>query len=1305
MSDSALMHKIEAMSTQGMSFSNNGQVFTLSVPDASQVQEAFAALTKMAAGQQAEMESMREAMGEMKREFASGLSKTVQWAEGNLSALNSENKQLRDALVETQGKLQNLTFNMQGIDDITFVDLKKPKLLTTILCQLDEQNGLNVVTDKGVDKNIMAKRKALDREHAYFTDKSLGSLCEFPKDSRQRWLWAIKTVIKQNRLKNLGVNFTRAKVNKLADSSVASRLERLERQLFVAEEKAAATTKAASAKLEDRIVHVKESTDLDIHTLQTGTESRLKGVDTSVANMRVLLDEQVDNVTELRSNSSDTNQAIDDIKASMSLSGSALDATNDQLTNILADVEALSEAVGSGGMPARPPSQSSNRSSRPSSSSRPDTKIDLDAAVGTGTSPRPLSSTRGGEGLNKRALNANKQKLMSAKEYIAKAKTREQETRRQLDQASDIVKASTTDPYNPDSVWVLFDNEETASNLSYYDLVSLDSQLRNGIMQMKTLRDYLNAMQTTTEFVHLDVSASVSDRMGASTDVKEVLDLAAFVEKEIRVLISRIAKNEPDYSEVASFVTAKCGQFVEYCSDAAANGGGGDGDNGEPGGHIDEGDPGEGTEGNAVAVVDGQGEPAEGVVADGVVEEGATATTTADASSPAVLVCASVDQGQTHPKRGNSTKLPPSGASGKVNVGQLVDGGKAVSSRMPHLTNSGSGRGHNVSEIGPLITRLCRLENKLADYEDGQGAHMHIDHSHDYDENGDVVPLSVSASAKGLGRRGSGSDRNVGGRTNANAHANGISGEFTTKEDVCLIVDESLTEWHERFTGLLDDLKEAKHHHHRGESPSYAPANVDLDELPDDFGADSMDVGDIGTEEDRKKFPAYVFSENDGHVPGHGHGHGPGHGHGGHHHAVPGSPMDRHKQGHAHAHGRPKSTGKDSISPRPPSSDGGKKQHEEPVIVNFDLLGSKDFKKVQESIDNMRKQLDVLSHAQHEAESDHSTTHAKLSKFELSNLNTGNMIESLEDTCRKLALAMRDIERTSQQEQEQMKRERALAKNDLHDFVSESIDQALAKAANGAADSYTTTKAMCLGCGRDSTVRHLHPKPTPAPDLSTNPNYGGFRQGPSRPASPEKIESPMKPPTQQHLDDVDDHLSVMTGDSGGFEGVGAVRAEKSTIEVEVENKSPSPAIGGIIQFPVITQSQSPPKTQHIPLIHPAINQQLNRGLGGINTEAQDILQPTLQVERAALDAQRQQLSSSGGRNGNNKPRTANGKREVHSLPARRVYGNLVEDTGGPTDATVNALQGTKSNKAAVRLALISLLFPLRYVIMLHCAAL
>jgi hypothetical protein len=598
--------------------------------------------------------------------------------------------------------------------------------------------------------------------------------------------------------------------------------------------------------------------------------------------------------------------------------------------------------------------------------------------------------------------------------------------------------------------------------------------------------------------------------------------------------------------------------------------------------------------------------------------------------------------------------------------------GKAPSGGMqqPGMAQSrtGSGRGHNVSEIGPLITRLCRLENKLADYEEGQGAHQHLDHSHDYDLDADP-----SSGGRPIVRNGS-TDNRERPSLSIKTVASQRGGGFTTKEDVTLIVEDSLTEWHERFTALLGELKDAKHthqHHNRGASPAYAPDDVDLDDLPDDFGDGNMDaVGENAevSEEERKKYPAYVFSEGGHDNHGHRHAHGHGHGHAHAHHPA-GSPMDRPSSKGVHG-GQPgfRSKSKDSRDAHSP------RRHEEPMQIQFDLLASKDFRRIQESVESLKKQLDTISHTQHEQESEHSTTHAKLSKFEIANLNTSNMIESLEDTCRKLALAMRDVERNTQQEQDQMRRERAAAKLDLEAFVNESIEDAMARKANGAVDSYTTTKAMCLGCGRNSTVRH-YGKVTPDP--TTNPNYGGPRLSPSRPQSPEKPSTAGRKPQQ---DDVDDHLSVMTGDSGGFDGVGAVQAEKSTtIEVEVVS---SPAIGGIIQFPVITQPSSPSKVQHIPLIHPAINQQLNRGVGGIMAEANDILQPTLQVERAALDAQRQLLASSSGRAA--KPRTASGKRENHTnLPARRVYANIVEDTGGPSDATVNALVGKKSDRAAV----------------------
>ena len=447
-----------------------------------------------------EMHSMKSEMMEMRNEYTSELKKLSDYSEENINALKDETTLLKSALSESQSKLQYLTYNMQGIDDKQFVSLAVPEPNT------------EPVENADVDEAalpIKKKSKALDKEHSYF---SIERKC--PPTASGRWKWAISMIMQQNRLNALNVNFTQARVNKLADHSVVHRLARLEDLMFQNEQALSKNIKDVDTRACENTEHVNTSLTLGVDILKDTVGVKFGDMESSIENMKILLAAEVSKTVVIAETSaaevSDLTVSLEGVKEHVGTLFDRSENLTQELSAVSEDVVDLRETLGSvpSGVASVKVSEVVGGASKPPLGESPTALHNMDKLQAT--TPLVLSARRStGDhhtGGAKKATLAHQNKLELIKEQLSTAKEEEEKVFKHIEDLSDRIKKSTLDSSNRHATFVVFDNENTYTSLTFTELLQANGELRNHIRHVEQLESVLRGLTSVIQFEELGLS-------------------------------------------------------------------------------------------------------------------------------------------------------------------------------------------------------------------------------------------------------------------------------------------------------------------------------------------------------------------------------------------------------------------------------------------------------------------------------------------------------------------------------------------------------------------------------------------------------------------------------------------------------------------------------------------------------------------------------------------------------------------------------------------------------------------------------
>lgn len=223
----------------------------MNIPDTADVKETFGSVINTVVEQQDEIQVLHSNVDSNATESVEGQRKLLAWTASCVRKLKAENARLQTKLGDANKQLKNLSYNMQGFidqeaandaeaeeDPIEFDDMPKlhgPKSADAEHCSL-------FPTEEGADMSHggmsfvapeirkFAKYKdpeAKQRAKEYYESIPANRM---PKNAKARWRWAFKKVINNERRKHLKVGFTRSRME--PKQTYAGRLDRVEAVMF-----------------------------------------------------------------------------------------------------------------------------------------------------------------------------------------------------------------------------------------------------------------------------------------------------------------------------------------------------------------------------------------------------------------------------------------------------------------------------------------------------------------------------------------------------------------------------------------------------------------------------------------------------------------------------------------------------------------------------------------------------------------------------------------------------------------------------------------------------------------------------------------------------------------------------------------------------------------------------------------------------------------------------------------------------------------------------------------------------------------
>lgn len=1314
--------------------------FVLSVPDTSQVKGILSMLSNIIVQQEVTMQSLKSNMVEMRREFADDLHKVLEWSQGNIGALNEENKMLRKVLMNTQNGIKILSCNVQGFDDVHFEGLgSRPMLLADIEMRMNSENRITMTNPNGgsssttSENGITSKRtapskisKALPKDHAYFTDVYA---VKFPTHAAGRWKWALRKILMQLRIRKYTVSYAQAKVSAIADSSIVSRLNRLEAQLLVSELR---MHKEIRSDLTSDFNQKLENSNKDISNsfleLKTQTQADLKEANRVAAEVHTTVDEKivpvlsdlqkkvqaseeggvnVESMNSLHEGQEQLSIRIDSVVDDVSHLGDQLLSLHDHGVAI-AGSHGIVNGGATGEVNVSMGEVEVYPTPGPAPTPKPVTSHDVSlplhkmesvdpselrdkvliadqlqhaqhsarSSIAPESARRPsargvLSARPPGEGgvssstMDKKNLVANIKKLgvfdgmlTELQNHMGAVSTKFVDLLLEIKRNVHCASAGDEVAVDNDVLCAMeLDPLFSKVSYSYSDLLRVGSDLVTCRKDLSGARSSVLSMETVLQLIRTDISCCTSDKKPPTQEVADRLAQCDSLKKFLDTFLESIDKKLEDSMYLITFINAKCGQYVESCFNDITM----IYDSHNSGTHI-------GSNANS--------------------SENAT-----EHSIGNVANSAPVDPGGNDSMKikAVSSESPTTLASGPGAVygrssPTAIGGSSAARARPPDSRGGGISVDDVNRLVQPLNIKVLSLIEKLEDrtnmYFGGSkgpsgllnppvGTHP-------------LMPQSPSIAPCGMGNEMT--PRPVAGSGHG-VQAAPIAAPSLSTDDVKEIVEASMKEWQHRLNTAISTAvsaaydapkpalpvpEEHRHHHTHAHSGGEGGVASDVDE--DDLNALNDFVSGASPELDN-------ISAHGGH--GHSHSaHGKSSSHGGVRRqspnvdkkivssyafspegvktkdtcntAVADTAYDQLNSKEEPTHKERRNSRHHHNSDRRRSSGGN--------FSEAELLKLKDITQAE------KKQIEQLFQHNKEAEQERTILAAKVAKMEITRSSDAALIEQLEDSLRKVSLELRDLQTMRDKDEANHQKEKLASKIELKKLVQEFVTISLELKEKGPVDSYVTTKAMCLGCGRDSLVRYhagheVHPTPHQE-GIGTEPN------------------SPI----------------VIVADSGGQAGdidnmsevsdVSGVPADTRIVDndklAQPSTVAGSGSIGGIIQFPVLTadggQLRSSSPNSSVPLIHPAINSHLNRGIGGINLEAEDILHHSISTQHLAT--QRQMMGSRDSSKRINHKRIAS-----PAPPARRHYDNLEDDIANspsrPITSNRGALHGKKSDRAAV----------------------
>jgi hypothetical protein len=245
-----LASTMDDMRTNSMVFSNGGVDMTLEIPDSRDVKRTFQDFATTIVDQDQDIGHLGEYIEQLRAQHQKEIKEAEERGFEKYKRLQSQNKSLEQSLKTALTKLKNFSYNVQGylddeedgdgsrdiIEDDPSVAVKesaeKPGTESVVSATV-ENVPLDAVMDSVGSKPAMPPKmyrkgsKEFKKNLEYYNSVPPNVL---PTDARGRWNWAIRKIMRRNRVLRGHVGLTRTRVDK--GMAFVDRLERLEGELM-----------------------------------------------------------------------------------------------------------------------------------------------------------------------------------------------------------------------------------------------------------------------------------------------------------------------------------------------------------------------------------------------------------------------------------------------------------------------------------------------------------------------------------------------------------------------------------------------------------------------------------------------------------------------------------------------------------------------------------------------------------------------------------------------------------------------------------------------------------------------------------------------------------------------------------------------------------------------------------------------------------------------------------------------------------------------------------------------------------------
>uniref|UniRef100_A0A7S3HMB2 Uncharacterized protein n=1 Tax=Spumella elongata TaxID=89044 RepID=A0A7S3HMB2_9STRA len=287
-----LDEKVDRLRSQVMQFASDGIQVSLNIPDTGDVKETFGSVINTVVEQQDEIQDLTSNLEATTAQSAEAQKKLLAWTAKCVQRLKDDNERLQKRLVDSTKQIKNLSYNMQGYVDQEAANDAEEEVEAIEFDEMPKLNAGSVVnqasslfpTEEGgeVDGSGMGfvPPKPVRKEPKYKSPEAKEEARAMylntptntiPATVSARWRWAIRKVMSGIRRKRTKTGFTRARME--PQQTFAGRLDRVEAVMFTMQTDMKTQMSELQKKINHRIDTTAERIDREVSANASKLES------------------------------------------------------------------------------------------------------------------------------------------------------------------------------------------------------------------------------------------------------------------------------------------------------------------------------------------------------------------------------------------------------------------------------------------------------------------------------------------------------------------------------------------------------------------------------------------------------------------------------------------------------------------------------------------------------------------------------------------------------------------------------------------------------------------------------------------------------------------------------------------------------------------------------------------------------------------------------------------------------------------------------------------------------------------------